>query len=166
MIEKIVSLNLPLHKIHPDLICGRCLLRSEKKKIRAGIFKRYSLVVCRSCGSSLYLIKGIKQIVGLIGGDVDGYRADGDRAYVKLWDNAARESRNADIDLLEIREARGWDENDYDYAVNAVWLTLKNDVSRPGDYVRKIPVVIRGNPPISEGAKRILRYEFGGIEDE
>jgi uncharacterized protein YneF (UPF0154 family) len=40
---------------------------------------------------------------------------------------------------------------------------LKNDVSSPRNYLKKIPVVIRGNPPISKEIIRMLNNEFGEI---
>ncbi len=145
IIEKIVNLNLPIQKIHPYLICDKCFLRSEKKGVRARIFKKYFLVVCRGCGSSLSFIKNVTQIIGVIGSSVTNYQVDGIKVYVSLWSEVDKKSRNANIDMLEIRNLPGIS---YDYAINAVLVTLKNDVSRPRDYVKGIPVVIRGNPPI------------------
>lgn len=123
----------------------------------------YPYVVCRGCGSSLHLIKGVKEVIGLIGGDVDYYRTDGERVYVSLWSEAQKQARNADIDLLEIRNSSGIT---YDYAINAVLQTLKNDVSRPAEYVKGIPVILTDNPPLSENARRILEDEFGGIKQD
>ncbi|MCP4346597.1 MAG: hypothetical protein GY795_13860, partial [Desulfobacterales bacterium] len=68
---------------------------------------------------------------------------------------------NADIDVLEIREGK---DISYDYAINAVLVTLKNDVSRPKEYVKNIPVVIHENLRVPEGVISILNYEFGGIK--
>ena len=79
--------------------------------------------------------------------------------YVNLWNEAEKKAKNADIDVLEIRESDGIS---YDWAVNAVLNELKNDISRPRGYVKGIPVIIRGNPFLSENSKMILK-EFGGI---
>ena len=96
----------------------------------------------------------------MIGGDVSDYRQDGEKVYVNLWFESDKKTRNADIDVLEIHESNGIN---YDYAVNAVLNVLKNDVSRPRKYVKGIPVIIRGNPPLSENSRMILEHEFGGI---
>ena len=102
----------------------------------------------------------VRTVIGLIGGNVDDYRRDGDKVYVNLWNEADKRALNADIDVLEIRKTDGIS---YDYAVNAVLNVLKNDVSRPRKYVKNIPVVIRGNPSLSDNSKMILENEFGGI---
>ncbi|MDM8525436.1 hypothetical protein QUF80_18875 [Desulfococcaceae bacterium HSG8] len=115
---------------------------------------------CRINGCPGKFIAGVGEVTGVIGCGFDGYRTEQDRIYVSLWSESDKKAVNADIDILEIREAR---ETDYDYAINAVLVTLKNDASRPREYVRRIPVVIRGNPPIPEGAMRILEHEFGEI---
>jgi len=56
------------------------------------------------------------------------------------------------------------DENEYDHAIEAVRNALLNDISRPRNYIKKIPVFIQGNPPISIRMKRIFENEFGGIK--
>ena len=117
--------------------------------------------VCKTCGSKEGRIEGVKKVVGLIGADVKDYRKDGEIFYVSLWNEQEKKACNADIDILEIRESDGVS---YDYAVNAVLNVLKNDVSRPRDYVKGIPVIIRGNPPLSENSRMILTHEFGGIK--
>ncbi|MCP4348578.1 MAG: hypothetical protein GY795_24100, partial [Desulfobacterales bacterium] len=68
---------------------------------------------------------------------------------------------NADIDVLEIREGK---DISYDYAINAVLVTLKNDVSRPKEYVKNIPVVIQENLSVPEGVISVLNHEFGEIK--
>lgn len=102
----------------------------------------------------------VKQVIGLIGGNISNYKQDGDKVYVNLWFESEKKARNADIDVLEIQETAGIS---YDYAVNAVLNELKNDVSRPSKYVKNISVVIKGSPTLSENSKMILELEFGGI---
>ncbi|MDM8523118.1 hypothetical protein QUF80_07080 [Desulfococcaceae bacterium HSG8] len=97
--------------------------------------------------------------MGLIGsGGI--FELQRDRIYINLWSESDKKAGNADIDILEIRDTAGIN---YDYAINAVLVSLKNDAPRPSGYVRQIPVVIYGNPPIPEGAMRILDHEFGEI---
>ena len=116
--------------------------------------------VCKTCGESDKRLTNINKIVGLIGGDIQDFRQDGELLYINLWNEAEKKATNADIDLLEIQESNGIS---YDYAVNAVLNVLKNDVSRPRDYVKGIPVIIKGNPSLSENSQMILQHEFGGI---
>ncbi|RKX59183.1 MAG: hypothetical protein DRP29_05130 [Thermodesulfobacteriota bacterium] len=140
------------------------MLRAEKRKVKLGLFKRWSYVVCCGCGTAEALIIGIKKVVGIIGGNISNYSINEDTAYVKLWSEKEKRARNADIDMLLIAESEDMqDENEYDKAIDAVYNVLVNDRTRPRDYVRKIPVLIEGNPPLSIRAKRVLENEFGGI---
>ncbi|MCU4137413.1 MAG: HEAT repeat [Thermodesulfobacteria bacterium] len=85
--------------------------------------------------------------------------------YVKLWFEKEKKARNADIDMLVVAESEDMrDEHQYDRAIDAVYNVLVNDRTRPRDYVKKIPVLIEGNPPLSIRAKRVLENEFGGIK--
>ncbi len=159
-IDNIMNSNRQWQIYFPKLLCGKCFMKTVKKQIiRYGILKIYSVVVCRSCNSWIHL-KNAGRIIGVIGSKEDFYINKGD-AYVSLWSEQQKKARNADIDVLEIWESEGVS---YDYAINAVLITLKNDVSRPGEYVKELPVVIHGNPRIPEGARIILEHEFGKIE--
>jgi len=160
-IVNIIDSNQYYFENYPYLFCTECLLRSKKEIAKIGVLKSYSYVACRNCGSSLYLMKNIKQVVGLIGVDINTYKQDGEKVYVNLWFEAEKKARNADIDILEIHESNGVS---YDYAVNAVLNVLKNDVSRPIKYVKRIPVIISGNPPLSENSMKILENEFGSVK--
>ncbi|MDM8525435.1 hypothetical protein QUF80_18870 [Desulfococcaceae bacterium HSG8] len=141
---------------HPRIFCKKHLMRP--RKLRKALF--YYDVRCRAKDESHEFIRGIREIVGLIGSNADEFERDRDRLYINLWSESHKKAINADIDVLEIRDTEGIS---YDYAINAVLVTLKNDASRPGEYVRQIPVIIRGNPLIPEGAMRILGHEFGKI---
>ena len=149
-----------LRNIYPHLFCTDHLLRAEKIKVTLDAFHKYTYVGCRSCKGFVNLTEGITEVIGLIGGDIKDYKQDGEKVYVNLWFENEKKARNADIDILEIRESDGIS---YDWAVNAVLNELKNDVSRPSKYVKSIPVIIKGNPPLSENSKTIFEHEFGGI---
>ena len=141
------------------------MLRAEKRKVWLELFKRCSYVVCRGCGTAEALERGIKKVIGLIGGNVNDYSIEGDTAYVNLWFEKEKKARNADIDMLVVAESKDMrDEHQYDRAIDAVYNVLVNDRTRPRDYVKKIPVLIEGNPPLSIRAKRVLENEFGGIK--
>ena len=105
----------------------------------------------------------MQEIIGLIGGNVKGIRQQGNKAYIGIWSKSSKKAGNADIDILEIRNTPGIS---YDYAINDVIKTLKNDVSRPGNYLKNIPVVLKGNPPVSENSMRLLEQEFKEIRYE
>jgi hypothetical protein len=159
-LDKIKQTNAHLLTSYPYLFCPRCYMRAEIRKVRTGIFKKEAFVSCRHCKCSGFLIKGIKQVIGLVGGDIDGYQVDGDRVYVKLWDEEKEESRNADIDILEIRGSSK--PINYALAIASLYTTLYNDVSRPRGWVKGIKVVIRG-VPLSDDALDLLKSKFGGI---
>ena len=164
LIEKILPSHKPFLDSYPYLFCENCMLRAEKRKVKLGFFKRLSYVVCRGCGTAEALIIGIKKVVGIIGGNINNYSIEGDTAYVNLWFEKEKKARNADIDMLVVAESEDMkDEHQYDRAIDAVYNVLVNDRTRPRDYVRKIPVLIEGNPPLSIRAKRVLENEFGGI---
>lgn len=159
-VEKLLEHNQPFTESFPDIFCTACFLRGMQEKIKSGAYRDHQYVFCRFCESSLHLINNVKYVIGLICGDSEEYKQDSDAVYVRLWFEDAKKARNADIDILEIRES---DSISYDWAVNAVLNMLKNDVSRPRYYVKGIPVIIRGNPPLSENSIMILTHEFGGI---
>jgi len=159
-IERIIEINRPLLESFPDLFCRKCFLETKIEDS----FSPFSYVVCRGCGSSLHLIKDIKEVRGFIGGDIESFKINNGIAYVNLWFEHNKKTRSADIDVLEIRES--YSSISYDWAINAVLNELKNDVSRPSDYVKHIPVIIKGNPPLSENSMKILKYEFRDIKSE
>jgi|GEM_PF-3411545 len=162
--EKIFPSHKPFLDSYPYLLCTNCMLRAEKRKAKLGLFKRCSYVVCRGCGTAEALIIGIKKVVGIIGGNINNYSIDGDTAYVRLWFEKEKSARNADIDMLLITESEDIkDENEYDKAIDAVYNLLVNDHTRPRKYIKKIPVLIQGNLPLSIRAKRVLENEFGGV---
>ena len=165
LVEKIFFSHKPFVDSYPYLFCTNCMLRTKKEKVRVKFFKKWSYVVCRGCGTAEALIIGIKKVVGIIGGNISDYSIDGDTAYVRLWFEKEKSARNADIDMLLIAESEDLkNEHQYDRAIDAVYNVLVNDRTRPRDYVRKIPVLIEGNPPLSIRAKRVLENEFGGIK--
>ncbi|MCP4106302.1 MAG: hypothetical protein GY749_12305 [Desulfobacteraceae bacterium] len=160
-VDKIISANSLLWKSYPRLLCSKCFSGTEKKKIKTGLaVTAHTIIACRHCGGTGYLIKNISQVIGLIGSDIEKFCVKDDNAFVSLWSEQQKKARNADIHILEIRNSEGIS---YDYAINSVLVTLKNDVSRPPGYVKRIPVKIHGNPPIPEGAMLILEHEFREI---
>ncbi len=162
-LERIINSNKPYQESYPHLICGKCFLKTKKNKIKPLRFKAFVFVACRSCGTSIHLLQNIRKVVGIVGGDIEDYYTEKDCIYINLWSESQKKARNADIDILEIREAQGIS---YEYAINAVLVTLKNDVSRPKEYVKNIPVVIYGNPPVPKGARLMIAHEFGEIRNE
>jgi len=164
LVEKIFFSHKPFVDSYPYLFCTNCMLRTKKEKVRVKFFKKWSYVVCRGCGTAEALIIGIKKVVGIIGGNISDYSIDGDTAYVRLWFEKEKSARNADIDMLLITESEDIkDENEYDKAINTVYDVLVNDRSRSRKYIKKIPVLIQGNLPLSIRAKRVLENEFGGM---
>jgi HEAT repeat protein len=161
-LEKIKESQILLVSSFPNLnlLCMRCYLRAEKRTARVGIFSSFQYVVCRRCGSSSYLREGVRKVVGMIGGEVKDYELRDGVLYLSLWTEEKKEGRNADIDILEIIDTEGIS---YDYAINVVIRTLKNDVDRKSDYLKNIPVIIKGNPPIPPGFMNLLQKEFKEI---
>jgi len=155
-----VKENCHSKKGRRELLCEVHHLRAEKRKGKIGIF-RYTYVVCRSCGISSRLVKGIKEVIGLIGGDINDYKIDGDKFYVNLWDNKNKKARNADIDLLEIRNSANIN---YGLAIASVYTTLVNDVSRPRNWLKNISVVLKGNPPIPKDSMKDLKRRFREVK--
>ncbi|MEN3039237.1 MAG: HEAT repeat domain-containing protein, partial [Candidatus Kryptonium sp.] len=160
-LEMIEEKCAPLLSFYPNLVCRKDHTRAEVRKVHVNTFTKRVYVSCRVCGSSLSLVKGIKEVVGLIGGDVEDYVVDLDRYYVSLWDEVRKEARNADIDVLEIREASY--ALDYEWAIEAVCNILKNDLHKPRNYLKRVPVIIRNNLKLSDGIMKILKSEFKEI---
>ena len=153
-------LNRSFLRSYDLFFCAKCYIKATPIKIRIGLFKRDTFLLCRHCKGSRFLMKDIKQVIGFIGGDIDGYQVEGDSVYVKLWDEEKEESRNADTDILEIRGSSK--PINYALAIASLYTTLYNDVSRPREYVKGIKVVIR-SVPFSEDALDLLRSKFGEI---
>lgn len=82
--------------------------------------------------------------------------------YVNLWFKEEKKARNADIDVLEIRNTA---DINYDLAIHEVLDTLLNDHTRKRKYVRGIPVILKDNPPIPGDSMQLLRHEFGGLSN-
>jgi hypothetical protein len=159
-LEKIKDSQISLLSSYPNVLCMRCFLRALRKTARVGIFGSFQYVVCRRCGSSSYLQERVMKVVGMIGGEVSDYELRDGVLYLSLWSEEKGEGRNADIDILEIIDTEGIS---YDYAINVVIRTLKNDVDRKSNYLKNIPVVIKGNPPIPQGSLNLLQKEFKEI---
>lgn len=85
------------------------------------------------------------------------------RCYATLWVETVKPARNADIDRLELRNGGV---HHYDLAVNAVINVLKNDISRPSNWCKKIPVTLKGAIPLSDGARRMLEDTFKSVQQE
>ena len=160
-VEAIRRVNGQLLGFESHLFCTRCYTRAVRKEVKVLDYGIYILVFCRHCKGSGFLIKGVRRIIGVIGGDMDGYRVDGGRVYVSLWDEEKQEARNADIDILEIRNARP--SIHYAHAIASVYTTLYNDISRPRDYVKGVSVVIRADVPLPDDALDLLTRHFGTI---
>ncbi|MCP4346602.1 MAG: HEAT repeat domain-containing protein [Desulfobacterales bacterium] len=161
-IENMINSNKPYQESYPHLICKKCFLKTKENEIEAGVFKKFVYVACRGCNTWLHLIQDIRTSVGVVGGDFEDYYTDKDRIYINLWSEQEKKAGNADIDILEIRSNSNIS---YDYAINALLITLKNDASRPTEYVKQIPAVIEKNAVIPESVRVILEHEFGGIKE-
>lgn len=145
----------------PRVFCERHRLRPARAKNSL----LYHDVLCRGQECPQELVTGVEKVVGFIGGRGRGGRADEGGVYrVPVWDEAACNSTNADIDLLEINEDP--DVTNYDRAIGDLLNELKNDLSRPRGWLRGIPVVIRGKPAIGDGAMNMLRAEFASVTVE
>ena len=160
IIESLYLNSKQYNKNYPHLFCRECYLRAQKKKVKVGLLKSYEFAVCRGCGKVGSLEKGVKKVVGVIG-DGEEYKREGDVVYVKLWDGDS--GKNADIDVLEIRSGLST-EDEYDMAINSIVSLLKSDVSRDWKYLKQVEVVIKGAPPLSNNAKRILKEEFKAVK--
>jgi hypothetical protein len=159
-LDKIKDSQISLVFSYPDVLCMKCFLRPLRKTARLDVFNKFDYVVCRRCGSSSYLQEGVRKVVGMIGGEVSDYELRDGVLYLSLWFEEKKEGRNADIDELLIIDTEGIS---YDYAINVVIRTLKNDVDRKSNYLKNIPVIIEGNPPIPPGFMNLLQREFKEI---
>jgi|GEM_PF-5330883 len=144
---------------YPDLVCKNCFLKTELRGVEISNFNSYTYPVCRNCEDPLSLYPDIKKVIGVIGGDLNDFNVIGEKFYVNLWNNG--KARNADIDILEIINSPKIE--NYDYVINSVYTTLYNDVSRDKDYFKKVTVIIKGNPPISEDVISMLKEKFKDV---
>ncbi|MCP4348579.1 MAG: HEAT repeat domain-containing protein, partial [Desulfobacterales bacterium] len=117
-----------IQKSYPHLICGKCFLKAKNINVKFCAEgyppAEHAFIGCRHCNTWIHLIQNIRQVIGLIGGDIQDYHIDEDKIYISLWSEQQKKAGNADIDVLEIREGK---DISYDYAINAVLVTLKND---------------------------------------
>lgn len=133
---------------------GKCAFRAKKYTIKIGFFTQRTFISCRRCESWEHLLTSVKQVTGVIGGFDKNLRQNDATVRVPLWSEGNQTVRNADIDVLHIRSGKV---ENYDLTVNKVINALKNDVSRPADWCKQIPVLIEGSAILSPGAMRMLR---------
>ncbi|MCP4695954.1 MAG: hypothetical protein GY862_03755 [Gammaproteobacteria bacterium] len=120
--------------------------------------------VCRACGQQVFI--EAERLVGMIGATAYPEIYMENRYVcmaVSLFDTAERIALSADIDRLEIHPSSGATEQDYDYAVTAVDIALSNDPHRTRK-LKQIPIILHGNPPLSENTRRILKNHFRRVE--
>jgi len=60
LIEKIFLSHKLFLDSYPYLLCKNCMLRAKQRKVKLGLFKRWSYVVCCGCDTAEALIIGIK----------------------------------------------------------------------------------------------------------
>ncbi len=156
-LDNLINSNKPYRELHPHLVCRKCLFKTQINEIEAGRFKKYVYAACRGCGTWSHLIQNVRKSVGIVGGDTEDYYTDEDSIYINLWSEQQKKARNADIDVLEIREGKNIN---YDYAINAVLITL-SEMMCPDQ--KNIPVIIHKKASVPEGVMVILSHEFGEI---
>jgi hypothetical protein len=148
-----ILLPIIIKLIHQNVLCDNCLHISKPLKSNYEYGERY----CEHCGSSSFL-KNVKCVIGLIGSNIEVYQLEGDKFYINLWDKENEIARNADINILEIRNTKSI--KNYDFVINSVYTTLYNDVSRDKNYLKGVSVIIKGNPRISEDVLNMLKKNF------
>jgi len=148
-----ILLPIIINYIHQNVLCKNCfhICKPLKSNYENGV--RY----CEHCNSSNFL-KDIKYIIGIIGTNIEIYQLEGDKFYINLWDKENEIARNADINILEIRNTKSI--KNYDFVINSVYTTLYNDVSRDKNYLKGVSVIIKGNPRISEDVLNMLKKNF------
>jgi len=154
-LKKIKIAQRDLKENYETLICWRDFFKPKKIHTPEGHF-----VVCRVCGHSKFLEKGIKEVIGIVGDNKYPYRQE-DRLFISMWDEESKRARNADIDVLWVTDSG---DIDYGWALNAVYQRLKNDVTRAKP-LSEIPVIIKGTPRITREEIEILQ-NFGEIRNE
>ena len=146
-LKAIIKSNAPFRSHYPDLFCKQC-------RRRAALLTQ-SVAACPVCGVSKHLLKGITEVIGVIGGDSGELVRENHKVTVPVWIEEKRKARNADIDALVIRE--NGVEN-YHLAINALILELaENATQQPGP---RIPVFIEGNPTLSKFELNLLTANF------
>lgn len=143
--DDIVYSQLKLKEGHPHLYCMTCYAKSEEIQ-----FREWEWIRCKRCHDVVGLKKGVREIVGEIGGEMDKNLVE-EVLQVRLWDDVTRQARNAEIDALLIV---GGKPIDYDWAVSAVVQRLHN---QSGDQAMQIPIRILGEVPLSQNSKHLLR---------
>jgi len=107
------------------------------------------------CDSTNFL-EGVNKVIGIVGGYKGDYHREGNILYINFWSEG--NVRDADINELWIREIHG--DVDCEAVIEKIVMELKKDVARPANWLKKVRVIIKGNPPLSTGAMRILKQEF------
>jgi HEAT repeat protein len=160
VLDSLIPINQLFLAAYPRVMCRHCKVKSKVLKDRMSR-SQYTFVVCRNCGSCSDLIAGVEEIIGVISDKGEKWHQDGSTVYLRLWSESDQQACNADIDRLVIEEGPI---ANYERAVNAVILALKNDISRPSTWCKQIPVEIHGNPPLSVAALRMLKDAFGKVQ--
>jgi hypothetical protein len=143
--DDIVYSQLKLKEAHPHLYCMSCCAKSEEMQ-----FREWEWIRCKRCHDVVGLKKGVRKIVGEIGGETDRNLVE-EVLQVRLWDDTMRQARSAEIDTLLIV---GGKPIDYDWAVSAVVQKLHN---QSGEQEMRIPIEVKGAVPLSQNSKHLLR---------
>lgn len=144
-------------KFGKRLYCMKCYLFSTKSVTKVGVLNKAAYFNCRCCGKPYNLTANVIENSGMIGGsgisDISGGKATS-----QLFSN--NRAYNADITKLIID---GSSPLDFDRAINEVVNTLKNDSCRPAKWLKKVPVVLKNNPSISENTRNMIKKEFKAV---
>ena len=151
----------PLLKGFPHLLCSKCYQRTFKRRVHLGFLQWKTMVFCHGCNNMADLLTGVREVVGVIGASNQDLSQDGGIVRVNLWNEAEKKASNADIDRLVIEPQQL---GDLAFAVDSVINTLKSDKSHTRRWLKKIPVTIPDNPPLSDGIMTILTDNFGSTK--
>ena len=158
-LAKLAESCRPFLQDYPDLFCSECFRRAIQKDIRpVGVYvEKATCVFCPECHVTNNLLIGVKTVIGVIGGELKMLTKTDIVVEVPLWNEKTRKARFADIDFLHIRKG-GVEE--YHLAINAVILELSADKSRPGDWLKNVPVDIGAGTNLAAGTVGMLRDNF------
>lgn len=147
-----------------DLFCSNCLHRRiERLKIDEmvrnclEITPDFSLPICSSCQSSSNLLGGIKNIIGVIGGNILKMEFQEETIRLPVWNEKKKKALMAEIDALEIHNGNI---GNYHYAIHSVIIKLNENAVESKEWLKKIPVYLKENPKLNDVEVNLLEDNF------
>ena len=147
---------------HDDPVCGWCLARFVRYRIKTGFLRSLSFYGCRRCGMTGNRLERVKKLVAVIDTPwEEEYRIKDETLYVNMT-MRPRNAPLAEFDLLEIRAAGGVDLNE---ELGHILRRSGDDSHMSQERLRTLPVRLVDNPDLTQNSLNLLNMRFREVRE-